>query len=307
MWRGHTLGSVSSDRGSYAGTDRGRNNSKPASLCQTVMSQGPGSNNQSSMEPAPNPGWLLLSCLPSTSWAFSSAQSLPSSILEQAASFPVALSSRPTTTPPVSVLSPSSSTYSHLDLGRAQDLELNVHGAPNFRAPRYGNLNVFGVAQPRTQGLRAILSILRCRPNTPSPSHVVWFSTREEPIGKSLHSPCHDYIYLCPYTVYISGRPFVLRDAAEPRRTLSISDRAENLEAIEARLKTDILQEASRCVSTVVFALYLYPKFRFGGVVLTHNEVGACPKITYTSLLIRHPSYRNKWPRGHPSNLDQRR
>ncbi|KAF5359127.1 hypothetical protein D9756_003293 [Leucocoprinus leucothites] len=93
----------------------------------------------------------------------------------------------------------------------------------------------------RALGLRAILSILRCRPNTPNPSHVVWFSTREEPI------------------IYISGRPFVLRDAAEPRRTLNISDRAENLEAIETRLKNDILQEAAR----------------FGGVVLTHNEVAS--------------------------------
>ena len=67
--------------------------------------------------------------------------------------------------------------------GRALDLELNVHGAPNFRAPREGDLNVFGVAQPRTQGLRGILSVLRCRPNTPNPTHVVWFSTREEPVG----------------------------------------------------------------------------------------------------------------------------
>ncbi|KAK7031228.1 hypothetical protein VNI00_013644 [Paramarasmius palmivorus] len=125
--------------------------------------------------------------------------------------------------------------------GRALDLDLNVHGAPNFRAPRQGDLNVFGVAQPRTQGLRAILSVLRCRPGIQDPSHVVWFSTREEPI------------------VYISGRPFVLRDASQPRRTLSISDRAENLEAIEMRLKNDILQEATR----------------YGGLVLTHNEVAS--------------------------------
>ncbi|KAF8969228.1 inositol hexakisphosphate-domain-containing protein [Flammula alnicola] len=129
----------------------------------------------------------------------------------------------------------------HYPSGRALDLDLNVHGAPNFRAPRHGDLNVFGAAQPRTQGLRAILSILRSRPHTSNPSHVVWFSTREEPI------------------VYISGRPFVLRDASEPRRTLAISDRAENLEAIENRLKNDILQEA----------------IRYGGVVLTHNEVAA--------------------------------
>ncbi|KAJ7285370.1 inositol hexakisphosphate-domain-containing protein, partial [Mycena rebaudengoi] len=137
----------------------------------------------------------------------------------------------------------------HYPSGRALDLDLNVHGAPNFRAPRIGDLNVFGAAQPRTQGLRAILSVLRCRPNTPNPSHVVWFSTREEPI------------------VYISGRPFVLRDASQPRRTLALSDRAENLEAIETRLKNDILQEASR----------------YGGLILTHNEMGAILP-TWTSV-----------------------
>ncbi|KIM67616.1 hypothetical protein SCLCIDRAFT_1210267 [Scleroderma citrinum Foug A] len=125
--------------------------------------------------------------------------------------------------------------------GRALDIDLNVHGAPNFRAPRQGNLNVFGVAQPRTQGLRAILSVLRCRPGTPDPSHVVWFSTREEPV------------------VYISGRPFVLRDASEPRKTLPLSDRAENLEGIETRLRNDILQEA----------------VKYGGLILTHNELPA--------------------------------
>ncbi|KAI0317069.1 inositol hexakisphosphate-domain-containing protein [Amylostereum chailletii] len=123
--------------------------------------------------------------------------------------------------------------------GRALDLDLNVHGAPNFRAPRVGNLNVFGAAQPRSQGLRAILSVLQARPNAVNPSHVVWFSTREEPI------------------VYISGRPFVLRDSSEPRKTLPLSDRAENLEGIEKRLKADILAEANK----------------FGGLVLTHNEV----------------------------------
>jgi hypothetical protein len=69
--------------------------------------------------------------------------------------------------------------------GRALDLDLNVHGAPNFRAPRIGSLNVFGAAQPRSQGLRAILSILRAHTTATDspPSHVIWFSTREEPIG----------------------------------------------------------------------------------------------------------------------------
>ncbi|TFK90507.1 hypothetical protein K466DRAFT_660775 [Polyporus arcularius HHB13444] len=129
----------------------------------------------------------------------------------------------------------------HYPSGRALDLDINVHGAPNFRAPKQGNLNVYGVAQPRTQGLRAILSVLRCRPDLARPTHVVWFCTREEPL------------------VYISGRPFVLRDASEPRRTLKLSDRAENLEEIERRLKADILAEAAK----------------FGGLILTHNEVAS--------------------------------
>lgn len=47
-------------------------------------------------------------------------------------------------------------------------------------------------------------------------------------------------------SVYISGRPFVLRDASEPRKTLHLSDRAENLEGIEIRLKNDILAEATK-------------------------------------------------------------
>lgn len=81
--------------------------------------------------------------------------------------------------------------YSYPSIGRALDLDLNVHGAPNFRSPRQGGLNVFGAAQPRTQGLRAILSILRCRPNTADPTHVVWFSTREEPIGMSYIHHAH--------------------------------------------------------------------------------------------------------------------
>jgi len=53
--------------------------------------------------------------------------------------------------------------------------------------------------------------------------------------------------------VYISGRPFVLRDSSEPRKTLPLSDRAENLEAIEERLKNDILSEGVR------FACLVHP------------------------------------------------
>lgn len=44
-----------------------------------------------------------------------------------------------------------------------------------------------------------------------------------------------------------------------------MSDRAENLEAIELRLKNDILIEAQK----------------YGGLILTHNEVGASDALSY--------------------------
>ncbi|GJJ08366.1 hypothetical protein Clacol_002580 [Clathrus columnatus] len=111
----------------------------------------------------------------------------------------------------------------HYPSGRALQLDITLQGAPNFRAPKQGKLNILGVAQPRLQGLKSILSVLGCRPDC----------------------------------VYISGRPYVLRDASEPRKNLALSDRAESLEGIEQRLRNDILQEASR----------------YGGLILTHLEI----------------------------------
>jgi hypothetical protein len=93
---------------------------------------------------------------------------------------------------PVDSLTP----FTNRHTGRALDLDLNIHGAPNFRAPRVGSLNVFGAAQPRSQGLRAILSILRARPMETSPSHVIWISTREEPIGNTVSAPLDSQTFL---------------------------------------------------------------------------------------------------------------
>ncbi|RSH87875.1 uncharacterized protein EHS24_000393 [Apiotrichum porosum] len=146
----------------------------------------------------------------------------------------------------------------HYPTGRALDLDLNVQGAPNFRAPDEEGLNVYGVAQPTVPGLKSILTILACQPHKPEPagdnalvmrrrpsttplesSQCIWFSTREETL------------------VYIASRPYVLRDASAPLQTLHLSDRASNLEDIERRLKLDILEEASR----------------YGGLILCHDEV----------------------------------
>lgn len=37
----------------------------------------------------------------------------------------------------------------HFPTGRAMDLDLNIQGAPNFRAPNEESLNVFGVCRLR--------------------------------------------------------------------------------------------------------------------------------------------------------------
>lgn len=97
---------------------------------------------------------------------------------------------------------------------------LHLTGATNFR---HSELDVYGVAQPTETGLRTVLSLLRSQ-DTIGPRgerirgrETVWFCTREEPV------------------VYLGAQPFVLREAAHPTRTYSISDRAENLEGIEKR------------------------------------------------------------------------
>lgn len=59
-----------------------------------------------------------------------------------------------------------------------------------------------------------------------------------------------------------------------------MSDRAENLEDIERRLKEDILQEAAKCAD--VFSSHPFVAEyanRFGGLILTHNEVASECKI----------------------------
>lgn len=72
------------------------------------------------------------------------------------------------------------------------------------------------------------------------PRYAVWVCTREEPI------------------LYIGARPFVLREHSDPTRSFSLSSRAENLEAIERRLKQDVIREANR----------------LGGLIMVHEEAG---------------------------------
>lgn len=52
----------------------------------------------------------------------------------------------------------------HYPTGRALHLDLEITGAPNFRAPNEEGLNVYGCAQPTEAGLRSILTLLGCQP-----------------------------------------------------------------------------------------------------------------------------------------------
>lgn len=127
---------------------------------------------------------------------------------------------------------------------------VHLRGATNFRMAD-SDLGVFGCAQPTETGLRTVLSVLKSQATQSAGgsslssanikgkgretgkslcllpvittsklidhARIVWFCTREEPI------------------VYIGVQPFVLRDSQAPTKTYALSDRAENLEAIEKR------------------------------------------------------------------------
>lgn len=123
---------------------------------------------------------------------------------------------------------------------------VSLVGGPNFRRT---DLNVYGVAQPTVSGLLTVLNLLGCgvgpaSPNSestvtsspcsatsaPEPAEVTWFSTREEPI------------------IYINERPYILREEREPFNNMATYTgiTAARLEALEARLKRDILTEARK-------------------------------------------------------------
>ncbi|GAA5906325.1 uncharacterized protein JCM6883_005515 [Sporobolomyces salmoneus] len=124
----------------------------------------------------------------------------------------------------------------------------HLGGATNFRD---GGLGIWGTAQPSETGILSVLTLLRSKhdPTTREKGkETVWCCLREEPI------------------IYIGAQPFVLREAAHPTRTYSISNRAENLEEIEARLKQDVLKESRR----------------YGGLVLVHSEDSSSSHSTPT-------------------------
>lgn len=105
------------------------------------------------------------------------------------------------------------------------NLPETVEGAPNFR--EVTGFPVYGVANPTVEGIRAVLARVG---GSPGGRKVVWHNMREEP------------------TVYISGKPFVLREVERPFKNMleyTGIDKAR-VENMEARLKEDVLREAER-------------------------------------------------------------
>lgn len=168
---------------------------------------------------------------------------------------------------------------------RSSHLPIQLSGAPNFRKAA-ADLGVYGSAQPSISGLKSILAALGCQPTahlhhhvlnpapatdpaaaaaaaallSPHPAHVPGVASPADAPMPGARTPVGDMgqssfrtrdkcVWVCTReepVLYISGRPFVLRDVENPRRTLKISDRASNLEGIEDRLKEDICREAAR-------------------------------------------------------------
>lgn len=150
--------------------------------------------------------------------------------------------------------STSSSSSSSNESPKIISNGLHLRGAPNFRmagetesiddtsTTSTSSLNIYGCGQPSETGLRTVLSVLgsrRSHPNSTS-KETVWICTREIPI------------------IYLGVQPFVLRDSINPTKSYALSDRAENLEAIEIRLKEDIIREGTR----------------YGGLILVQEEIG---------------------------------
>ncbi|SJX66322.1 uncharacterized protein SRS1_16643 [Sporisorium reilianum f. sp. reilianum] len=205
--------------------------------------------------------------------------------------------------------------------GGARHAHLNLHlqGAPNFRKADC-SLEVYGVAQPTITGLKTILSVLNARPSKDTtasqnfelrlPSHAAAATSISSPqttspfgspsLNQSQPTPANasarkssaqsekarKCVWVCTReepVIYVGGRPFVLREAERPVSTFELSMRADNLEAIESRLKQDILRESSK----------------YGGLVMVHEET-ATGQIAPTWIAVDEASVhtvREVWDR----------
>jgi hypothetical protein len=130
---------------------------------------------------------------------------------------------------------------------RSSRLSQPIDGAPNFRQAG-SRAPVFGLGIPNLQGIQRVLQAVGAGPRTlsserpdeipgerPKSAHeerhvAVWHNLREEPV------------------LYINGTPYVLREAAGAYANMKEYSGIDGarLEALEERLKGEVLEEAAR-------------------------------------------------------------
>ena len=112
-----------------------------------------------------------------------------------------------------------------------------VEGVPNFRAVSTASGSICGVGMPKKSAVDRVLDRFTVGKAASSP--ILWTSFREEPV------------------LFVKGEPYVLRFFHEPLANIeSTGITRERVEAIEERLKRDVLEEAQS----------------FGGKILLHEE-----------------------------------
>eukprot|EP00197_Chlamydomonas_leiostraca_P007983 CAMPEP_0202863826 /NCGR_PEP_ID=MMETSP1391-20130828/4304_1 /ASSEMBLY_ACC=CAM_ASM_000867 /TAXON_ID=1034604 /ORGANISM="Chlamydomonas leiostraca, Strain SAG 11-49" /LENGTH=1425 /DNA_ID=CAMNT_0049543499 /DNA_START=116 /DNA_END=4393 /DNA_ORIENTATION=- len=148
-----------------------------------------------------------------------------------------------------------------------------IEGAPNFRG--IPSAPIYGVGMPTVDG---IVGVLKSVSGSTSPSvvkrcHALWVNMREEPV------------------VYINGRPFVLREEVRPLKNMMeyAGIDAARLEAMEERLKKDVLAEALRHGGQILVAHESFEYGHFGELYDTWEEIDhpdavQTPAEVYASL-----------------------
>lgn len=148
----------------------------------------------------------------------------------------------------------------------------SIEGAPNFRGMPH--VPVYGVGMPTVDGITGVMQALAGGSDTTGKHlQALWVNMREEPV------------------VYINGRPFVLREEVRPLKNMMEYEGidAARLEAMEERLKKDVLAEALRHGGRILVAHESFEYGHYGELYDTWEEIDhpdavQTPAEVYASL-----------------------
>uniref|UniRef100_A0A7S3QUH6 Tyrosine specific protein phosphatases domain-containing protein n=1 Tax=Dunaliella tertiolecta TaxID=3047 RepID=A0A7S3QUH6_DUNTE len=148
-----------------------------------------------------------------------------------------------------------------------------IPGASNFRG--IPGMPIYGVGMPTVEGVRGVLRSVSgsSSPGAGRRVHALWVNMREEPM------------------VYINGKPFVLREEVRPLKNMMeyAGIDAARLEAMEERLKKDVLAEALRHGGHILVAHESFERGHYGQLFDTWEEIDhpdavQTPANVYSSL-----------------------